>query len=1234
MKGTPLTPTQKRLYYLHQAGQDPNLRLALLFSGRLSVGRLRAALEDLHRRHQVLQIKICDQGQRLDSRPLDWFYDERPQARPDEAQIRLWMSEEAQRGFCLESGLTWRARLLQIDPTLNVLVLVFHHLVCDGPSLAWLVRELGQLYSRQVLPVVPSWMDFVGLREESEARALDGWHSRLQHWPMQPRQPLRSTEVQTDQLSAQEARPLTQAAEAAGVSRLAVVLALTAVVEARYQNAERVLLSVTQSLRGPGSPAVGPLFEWLPVPVDLMGDPDWQQLLQRCHQSLTQSLGLGSVDSGQLLQRLGWPRILGDDPLSQCLISFMPDSAWETGHFEGLEVELWADSDTEQAGMSLLLRPSNDGGLALELAHQGEFCKAWRTSWSLLIQSLGRPGRVWDQPWLTAGMKRQLEQVSQGGTPLRPVASHESLGQLFGEVASRCHEHTALIDSQGKVRYGELLEEIHRLSRVLLQWGLKSGEVVGVYQERSRIAVAASLAVWVCGGVILALDRSQPPARLQQIVSQVQLRLLMVGDQPWPLNSPEIGQIPLAWMGVPGGGPPEVSAVRAYQAAYCILTSGTSGQPKAVFGAHRGMINRCRWLDQVYAWAPDDVFCHRTPLAFVDWLGELLGPLLAGVPVAIWEGTQRDLPGLIDWMQETRVTGITLVPSLLNAILKGFPEAAVWPRLRLCLVSGEPVDPGLPERFSRLCPGARLLNLYGSAEVSADASWCELRSGQPIAAGRPLPDVYIEIVDSRGQLSPLGSLGELRISGAGYRSGEHFLAGDLGRWWRGQLEIQGRRDQQLCVRGVRVEAGEVQSRLLVWPEILEVEVVASKDGQHWGAFYRTALHSAVEPAQLRQQLLLQLPGYLVPDVLIKLERFPRLHSGKIDRAALQVRLGQPVRLCSAPTDPLSRLWCEVLQLERVTEQDDFFALGGHSLLAMHFVQLCQARLGLRLSLAALLENPSLESLRLHLAQPQPERCWVCLQSGVSERPPLILFHAAGGSALVYRELMAYLDPRVPVYALEPRGLPEQPRDLSEVVNHYLQALKLLPLAQPWSLAGLSMGGCLAFEAALQLQAEGMRVAQVLMIDTWAPGHLHGHCSWWGWCKALWWRLCSQLWVFSRRSPRQSWEFLNKRLRRSWRSPHRPGQNSLVALVQAYEPGGALPAEVPVRFWRAWSQPTHLQELPSLGWSDWCQGPVWAHSLPGAHGEMLMQEPILQLLGPELAAFLELEPFHLENRRSP
>lgn len=1222
MKAEPLTPTQKRLYYLHQAGQDPNLRLALVLSGRLSVDRLRAALDSLQARHQVLQLKVGGERQRVDLRPLDWSYEARPQGRPDEAQLRSWMGQEAQRGFCLESGLTWRARLIALGPELHVLVLVFHHLVCDGPSLACVVRELGLLYSHQeVPPAGPGWLEFAGARGESEGQALEAWHQRLQQWPLQPRHPLQNAEVKHYHLTALEARPLTQAAKAVGVSRLAAVLAVTAVVEARYQNCQQILLCITQSLRGPGSPALGPLFEWLPVPVDLAGDPDWQQLLKRCHQSLTLSIGLGSVDSGQLLQRLGWPRLQGDDPLSQCLISFMPDSAWEPQHFQGLEVELWADSDAAQAGLSLLLRASGDGALALELAHQGQLSKAWKTSWSLLMQSLCKPGKVWDQPWLSAGMKRQLEQVSQGGAPVRPVASHESLGQVFREVASRYRERTALLDSLGKVSYGELLEEVHRLSRELLQRGLNPGQVVGIYQERSRATVAACLAVLACGGAVLALERSQPAARLQQMVRQAELRLLMVGEHPWPLNSPEIVQIPLGPPGLPGKGQPDYPTVRADQPAYCIFTSGSSGQPKAVLGAHRGLLNRMRWLDQVYAWASDDVFCQRTPLAFVDWLCELLGPLLAGVPVSIWEGTQRDLPGLIDWMQSTRVTGLTLVPSLLNAMLKGFPEASLWAQLRLCLVSGEAVDAGLPERFSRLCPGARLFNLYGSAEVSADASWCELRAGQAVQAGRPLPDVCIEIVDSRGQPSPLGCPGEIRISGAGYRPGESFLTGDLGRWQRGQLEILGRRDQQLCVRGVRVEAAEVQGRLLTWPDLLEVKVVASQDGLHWGAFYRTALKSATDPAQLRPSLLHQLPGYLVPDALIQLEDFPRLSSGKVDRAALQALLGQPTRPDSAPADPLARLWCEVLRLEKVAEQDDFFALGGHSLLALHFVQQCQTRLGLRLTLAALLENPSLESLRLHLTHPGPERCWVCLQPGLSQRPPLILFHAAGGSALVYRELLAYLDPQLPVYALEPRGLPENPQDLREVVTHYLQALKALPCPPPWSLAGLSMGGCLAFEAALQMQAQGMPVAQVLMIDTWAPGHLQGDPSWRGQLNALWWRLCSQLWVFSRRSPRQSLDFLKTRLSHL-RRPSPRAKDPLVALVQAYQPEGRLSGEIPVRFWRAWSQPTHLQALPCLGWSDWCQGQVNVHSLPGAHGEMLLKEPVLQLLGPGFAAYLD------------
>src|SRR5918996_1353101 len=426
--------------------------------------------------------------------------------------------------------------------------------------------------------------------------------------------------------------------------------------------------------------------------------------------------------------------------------------------------------------------------------------------------------------------------------------------------------------------------------------------------------------------------------------------------------------------------------------AYVIYTSGSTGRPKGVMIPHRAICNHMVWLQSLFPLTEADKVLQKTPFSFDASIWEFYAPLLRGAQLVMARpGGHQDALYLAEVMAEQQVTTLQLVPSLLQVLLEeGSLESCHCLRRLFC--GGEALPLALQARFFA-CHGAELHNLYGPTEATIDAtSWrCERESHLPIAPlGRPIANTQAYLLDRQLQPVPIGVPGELYIGGAGLARGylhrpeltpEKFLphpfserpgarlyrSGDLARYLPdGNIEFLGRIDHQVKVRGFRIELGEIEACLGSHPEVREACVVVREDASGEKRLVGYYVGAGVEPEALRGYLRAKLPEYMVPSAFVLLEGFPLTPNGKVDRRALPAPERGAEGAYEAPRTPteelLAGIWAEVLRVERVGRQDNFFALGGHSLVAIQVVARVRETLGVELAVRSVFESPPLAEL--------------------------------------------------------------------------------------------------------------------------------------------------------------------------------------------------------------------------------------------------------------------------------
>ncbi|MFH0377422.1 enterobactin non-ribosomal peptide synthetase EntF [Klebsiella pneumoniae] len=895
-------------------------------------------------------------------------------------------------------------------------------------------------------------------------------------------------------------------------------------------------------MRRMGSAALtstGPVLNVLPLAVHIDAQETLADLAMRLAAQLKKMRRHQRYDAEQIVRDSG--KAAGDEPL------FGPVLNVKVFDYQ-LDIDgVQAVTHTLATGpvndLELALFPDETGGLSLEiLANKARYDEAelrrhMARLTALLAQFAADPTlRCGEAEMLSADELARLAAVNDTAVPLPAT----TLSALVADQARKTPDAPALADARWQFSYREMRQQVVALAQLLRQRGVKPGDSVAVALPRSVFLTLALHGIVEAGAAWLPLDTGYPDDRLRMMLEDARPSLLIATEDQLARFSDIPGleslcyQQPLA-----AGDDAPLALPKPDHTAYIIFTSGSTGRPKGVMVGQTAIVNRLLWMQDRYPLSADDVVAQKTPCSFDVSVWEFWWPFIAGAQLVMAEPeAHRDPQAMQQFFARYGVTTTHFVPSMLAAFVASLDadSVAACRTLRRVFCSGEALPTELCREWERLT-GAPLHNLYGPTEAAVDVSWypaCgpELAAvtGSSVPIGWPVWNTGLRILDAAMRPVPPGVAGDLYLTGIQLAQGylgrpdltaSRFIAdpfapgermyrtGDVARWLtNGAVEYLGRSDDQLKIRGQRIELGEIDRVMSALPDVAQAvshacvfnqAAATGGDARQLVGYLVSDSGLPLDTAALKARLAEQLPPHMVPVVLMQLAELPLSANGKLDRKALPLptlggeRSGRPPEpgmetLVAAAFSQL--LGCEVNDIDA-----DFFALGGHSLLAMRLAAQLSRQLARQVTPGQVMVASTVGKLSALLAadlsDEQAQRLGLdtLLPLRESDGPTLFCFHPASGFAWQFSVLARYLSPRWSITGIQsprPQGPMASAASLDEVCEHHLRTLLAQQPHGPYYLFGYSLGGTLAQGIAARLRQRGEAVAFLGLLDTWPP----------------------------------------------------------------------------------------------------------------------------------------------------
>lgn len=1027
----PLTFTQQQLWFINQLQPKTatyNIPVAVHIKGRLNVSILVRSINEIIQRHDILRTSFEVVDGELVQKVGDFVALTIPEVdlqhlanEQQLVEVQKLSLQEAKVAFDLGQAPLLRAKLLHLKETEAILILTLHHLVGDGWSINILVKELSAIYQAysdgkpSPLPEIPvQYTDFVywqrnWLQGEVIEKHLAYWQQQLNGIPVlqlptdRPRPPIQTFRGAQQKfiLSTSLTEAIKQLSQREGTTLFMTLLAAFQTLLYRYTGQKDILVGspIANRNRAELEQLIGCFVNTLVLRSNLEGNPTFTELLVRVKRVAIDAYTHQDLPFEKLVEALHPNRDLSYNPLFQVMFVLQnpaSDGIWKI-----------EELDTETAKFDVLLSMiDSKEGLTGTLEYNTDLFNTdtiarmvghFQTLLEGIVSNSNQ--HISELPILTAAEGQTLL-IDWNNTKV-DYPQETCIHNLFEAQVEKTPDAVAVLFENQKLTYQELNNRANQLAHYLQNLGVKLETLVGICMERSIEMVVGILAIMKAGGAYLPLDPILPKERLAFMLEDAQLPLLLV--QPHLVYELPPHEAKLVTIDKEGAEFTDysqanpVSSVQLENIAYVIYTSGSTGKPKGAINTHKGLCNRLLWMQDTYKLTASDRVLQKTSFSFDVSVWEFFWTLFTGATLVVAKpGGHQDASYLIQLIVQQQITTLHFVPSMLQVFLEE-PGLENCHSIKRVICSGEALSFELQKRFFQRLQ-AELHNLYGPTEAAIDVtSWCCQANNNErlVPIGRPIANTQIYILDQQLQPVPIGIAGELYIGGLGLARGywnraeltnEKFISslfepekrlyktGDLARYRAdGTIEFLGRIDHQVKLRGFRIELGEIEAVIAQHQTVRETVVIANEN--RLIAYVVTEQKTSVSVNKLRDFVNTKLPEYMLPSVFVFLEALPLTSNGKVDRRALPAPDNVRPELATNYQAPhsevektIAKVWKQVLQIEKVGINDNFFDLGGHSLLVVQVNNKLREVLNRDFSVVEIFQNPTIKSLAEHLSK--------------------------------------------------------------------------------------------------------------------------------------------------------------------------------------------------------------------------------------------------------------------------
>ncbi|EPQ6909944.1 enterobactin non-ribosomal peptide synthetase EntF [Citrobacter freundii] len=1035
----------------------------------------------------------------------------------------------------------------------------YHHLLVDGFSFPAITRQIAAIYRAwlhgEATPGSPFTPFAEVVEEYQQYRQSDAWQRDGAFWSEQRKQlpppaslsnnPLPGRSASADiirmKLTAPEGEFRRLAARMPDVQRADLALALVALWLGRLCSRMDYAAGFI-FMRRMGSAALtstGPVLNVLPFGVRLDAAESLPALAQRLAGQLKKMRRHQRYDAEQIVRDSG--RAAGAEPL------FGPVLNVKIFDYQLNIPGVQAQTHTLATGpvndLELALFPDENGGLSIEiLANKQRYDAATLAQHASRLIALIE--QFADNPSLCCGdagmlLPTEHERLAKINDTSVEIPS-TTLSALVAQQADKTPDAPALADARYQFSYREMRQQVVALASLLRERGVRPGDSVAVALPRSVFLTLALHGIVEAGAAWLPLDTGYPDDRLRMMLEDAKPKLLIATEEQQARFSDIPGLESLCYDSpLPAVDAAPLALSQPNHTAYIIFTSGSTGRPKGVMVGQTAIVNRLLWMQNHYPLTADDVVAQKTPCSFDVSVWEFFWPFIAGAKLVMAEPeAHRDPLAMQQFFARYGVTTTHFVPSMLAAFVASLTSETAresCASLKRVFCSGEALPADLCREWEQLTH-APLHNLYGPTEAAVDVSWypawgedLAAVTGNSVPIGYPVWNTGLRILDAMMRPVPFGVAGDLYLTGIQLAQGylgrpdltaSRFIAdpfnvgermyrtGDVARWLEnGAVEYLGRSDDQLKIRGQRIELGEIDRVMQQLPDVehavahacvFNQAAATGGDARQLVGYLVSQSGLPLDTSALREKLREKLPAHMVPTVLLQLAELPLSANGKLDRKALpmpQLTSRVSGRAPRAGTETtIAQSFAALLDCEVNDVAADFFALGGHSLLAMKLAAQLSRIFKRQVTPGQIMVASTVEQLSALLESHDDEQSQrlgfeALLPLRESHGPTLFCFHPASGFAWQFSVLLRYLSPQWSIQGIQsprPDGPMQTAENLDSVCEHHLATLLSQQPHGPYYLLGYSLGGTLAQGIAARLHARGETVAFLGLLDTWPP----------------------------------------------------------------------------------------------------------------------------------------------------